>query len=99
MPLQFASDSLYIYIFHTLHEICWTTCQNMACFDNKILIRHPCDILFQAKTFMLYWALQKEAMQEIMKKGAEAMFQAAMQPIHKVYILCNYALALIGTDI
>lgn len=69
-------------------SICWgwllfagCKARNRACFD-KQLIKHPCEVLFTACSFMRYWAgLYPGDMQEVIVAGAESMLKAVMQVI------------------
>ncbi|TVU50202.1 hypothetical protein EJB05_01564, partial [Eragrostis curvula] len=62
-------------------SVCWAAwkARNRACFENKI-IKHPCEIICHACSFMCYWAgLHPGDVQDIIKKGVETMLQAALQ--------------------
>lgn len=80
-------DKIYL---KGLAAICWSIwkSRNKAGFD-KILIKHPCDILFQVSTFLSNWAgIQKGALQEIVKTSVEAMIKVAikvLQPQGRCY--------------
>lgn len=77
MDLYNIGESFYM---TGLATVCWAIWKNRnnICFEGK-LIRHPCDVIFQACSFLNYWsALLKTDFQDIVKTGAKAMLQAAM---------------------
>lgn len=68
-----------------LAVVCWATwkARNNACFG-KILIKHPCDILFSACAFMRYWAgICFEDRKSIIMAGAETMFKTAVKVVRR----------------
>lgn len=64
-----------------LAVVCWAMwkSQNKTCFD-KIIIKHPYDLVFQASTLSDMWAgLHKSDTQNIMKIGAKTMFKTVVK--------------------
>ncbi|TVU50360.1 hypothetical protein EJB05_01730, partial [Eragrostis curvula] len=52
--------------------------RNKACFD-KVIIKHPCDIIFHVCSFLRYWAgLYPADMREIVEARAQSMPQTAI---------------------
>ncbi|TVU01395.1 hypothetical protein EJB05_53164, partial [Eragrostis curvula] len=60
-----------------LAAVCWAIwkSRNKACFD-KIMIKHPCDIVFYICSFLRYWAgLYSAEMNEVIQAGAKTMMK------------------------